>query len=510
MRMSVCGQIIAGQFGKILIREKSGEKIELGDLLVVEDGEGSILLQVYDLLYGSQISQVARELIAGMKLEGLGAGMEFLEPQLRNYVLAEGKSVLRISKEQKTPKMLPDFFGTVRHVEKKDLEFLSIPENPIYLGKIRSGSKIVDIDVYLNGLDALTHHILIPSTTGRGKSNLVKVMLCSVLGQGKFGILVLDPHDEYYGRTGKGLKDHPKARDNLRYYSTSPPVGANTLVVNLRSIEPRHLEGVIPLTDAQQHAVRLYRAEHGDEWIESIVRGEEVERVDPRTLSVLQRIMRASLSIYSKDDEIVCRNRVFSDTAGESTVSDTVKSLESGRIVIIDTSKVGDEAELLIGSIIANEVLSKYQDYKSEGKLAEKVPISIVIEEAPRVLGADRLANIGDNIYSKIAREGRKFKVGLVAITQLASVIPREILTNLNTKIIMGNEMAPERHAIMDSAAQDLSDDNRNIASLDRGEAIVSSIFTKFAVPLKVPLFEDYLESCSKSVEKRSKTVFVG
>jgi len=508
--MSTCGQIIAGQFGKILIREKSGEKIELGDLLVVEDGEGLVLLQVYDLFYGSQISQVARELIAGMKLEGLGASMEFLEPQLRNYVLAECKAVLHISKEQKIPKMLPDFFGTVRHVSKKDLEFLSIPENPIYLGKIRSGSKIIDIEVYLNGLDALTHHILIPSTTGRGKSNLVKVMLCSVLGQGKFGILVLDPHDEYYGRTGKGLKDHPKARDNLRYYSTNPLVGTNTLVVNLKSIEPRHLEGVIPLSDAQEHAVRLYKAEYGDGWIESIVKGEEVKGVDPRTLTVLQRIMRASLSIYLEDDEIVCRNRVFSDTAGESTVIDIVKSLENGKIVVIDTSKLGDEAELLIGSIIANDVLFRYQDYKSEGKLAEKVPISIVIEEVPRVLGADRLADVGDNVYSKTAREGRKFKVGLIAITQLVSVIPRDILTNLNTKIIMGNEMSPERHALIDSSAQDLSDDDRNIASLDRGEAIVSSIFTKFAIPLKIPLFEDYLESCSKSVEKRSKTVFVG
>jgi hypothetical protein len=44
--MSVCGQIIAGQFGKILIREKSGEKIELGDLLVVEDEGGLVLLQI--------------------------------------------------------------------------------------------------------------------------------------------------------------------------------------------------------------------------------------------------------------------------------------------------------------------------------------------------------------------------------------------------------------------------------------------------------------------------------
>ncbi len=50
--------------------------------------------------------------------------------------------------------------------------------------------------------------------------------------------------------------------------------------------------------------------------------------------------------------------------------------------------------------------------------------------------------------------------------------------------------MAPERQAIIDSAAQDLSDDNRNIASLDVGEAIVTSNFSKFALPIKIPLFE--------------------
>ncbi len=58
--MTLCGQIVAGQVGSILIREKSGEKIELGDLLVVDDAEGYLIIQVYDLLYGSQIS-VRRE-----------------------------------------------------------------------------------------------------------------------------------------------------------------------------------------------------------------------------------------------------------------------------------------------------------------------------------------------------------------------------------------------------------------------------------------------------------------
>jgi DNA helicase HerA-like ATPase len=128
-----------------------------------------------------------------------------------------------------------------------------------------------------------------------------------------------------------------------------------------------------------------------------------------------------------------------------------------------------------------------------------KPVISIFLEEAPRVLGRDALQS-GTNVFETIAREGRKFHIGLTAITQLPSLIPREILANMNTKIILGLEMSAERQAIIDSASQDLSSDSRAIAALDKGEAIVSSTFARFAIPLKIPLFSDFA--------KKEKAVF--
>lgn len=113
------------------------------------------------------------------------------------------------------------------------------------------------------------------------------------------------------------------------------------------------------------------------------------------------------------------------------------------------------------------------------------------------------MLEVGDNIFGTIAREGRKFNIGLIAITQLPSIIPREILANINTKIILGNEMGPERKAIIESAAQDLSDDYQNIGSLDKGEAIITSNFTKFAIPIMIPLFEDLVK---KDLETKKKT----
>jgi len=513
MTVEVSGQIIAGKTGQILAREKAGGEIEIGDLLVAEEDGGYVILQAYELVYGSQVPQLVRELLAGMKLEGMGVDLDFLEPQLRNYVIAQIKALLRVGKnnELKIPKTLPKFFSTIRHVAEKDLCFLTKPESPVYLGKVRSGSKILDVDVYVNGKDMLTHHVLIPATTGRGKSNLVKVMLWSVLAQDCLGILVLDPHDEYYGRHGKGLKDNSLAKQNLLYYSTNPVAGTNTLVINLRSILPSHFQGIVEFTDAQHDAISLYYNRFRNQWIENIVRGTDIgDAVAPRTLEVLKRKFDNVLGVYIDDSgDFQCRSGVFSDTAGLATTREISKALEDGKKVIIDTSKLLDEAELLIGSIISGGIFHQYQTYKSEGTLEEKPVVSVVIEEAPRVLGADVLAARGENIYSTIAREGRKFKVGLIAITQLVSLIPRTILANMNTKIILGNELAAERQAVMDSAAQDLSSDDRTIASLDKGEAIVSSNFTRFAVPIQIPLFEEYVEDMPQ-MKSKEKTVFVG
>jgi hypothetical protein len=288
----------------------------------------------------------------------------------------------------------------------------------------------------------------------------------------------------------------------------NPLPGTSTLAISLKTILPSHLDGIISLTEAQDQAVRRYHAEFRENWIEKILRGETIESVKDVTRGVLQRIINTKLSIYIKDGEVTCRNRIFSTTAGESTIKEIGDALENGKVVVIDTSKIGDETELLIGSMIATSILDTYQNSKAEGTLGDKLPISIVIEEAPRVLGSERLQT-GENIYSRIAREGRKFKVGLIAITQLTSVIPRDILTNINTKIILGNEMATERRAVIDSAAQDLEDDDQMIASLDKGEAIVTSIFTRFAVPIQIPLFENLAKE-QKSSRKQSELEYAG
>ena len=487
------GLVISGGFGNICVREKSNTKLELGELLIADTANGKILLQIFDLFYGSQLSQQNLELVSGLKLEE-DSSLNFMDFNIRNYVLAKLKSLVTINQNSAhSTKTLPDFFSEVREVTKQDLLFLTTPSNPLFLGNLRSGSKILDLPIFIDGEKAFSHHILVCGTTGRGKSVFMNNLLWSSLSQDYCSILVLDPHDEYFGRSKFGLKDNENARDKLVYYtSKNPPTGARTLKINISQIIPQHFFGVVDWSDAQQEALFAYFKEFKQDWISAIVLEKPLQNVKfgEATLSVVKRRLMQLLNL-SLENENVFSKGVFDLFSGETTVNDIVNDLENSKTVIIDTSDFSGNVELLVGSMIANEVLNKYKCYNFKD-LEQKPVISIVLEEAPRVLGKDVLEK-GSNIFSTIAREGRKFRIGLTAITQLPSLIPKDILANINTKIILGIEMKQERQAIIESAAQDLSEDDRMIASLDKGEAIVTSNFLKFATPIKIPMLNESL-----------------
>ena len=498
----VKGQVISGKFGEIIIRQKSDEEFELGELLIAEKDNTKILLQIYELAYGSQISEQNLELISGMKLEE-NTDIDFFNEKLRNYKLAFAKNLITINKDNiKTAKILPGFFSEVREIKEEDLPFLKKPDNPLFIGNLRSGSKVMDLSIFLQGKDVLSHHVLIPASTGKGKSNLTSVMLWNLVDEDYCGLLVLDPHDEYYGRNSLGLKDHAKKEKVSYYTSENVPPGCKTLKINLKTIKPNHLE-FMDWSIPQKDALSLFYKKFGEKWIESIILEEKIGNVDinEATLAVLKRRLMNVLDLEYVDKKIYC-NGVFDLNAGETIIQDIVKELEESKIVIVDTSSFPSNVEILIGSLITAEIFNKYKYYKNKGQLKDKPVISIVIEEAPRVIGKDVLEK-GSNMFSTIAREGRKFKIGLIAITQLPSLIPREVLANMNTKIILGMEMAPERQAIIESASQDLSADNRNIAALDKGEAIITSNFTRFAIPVKIPLFDDLVQEKKKSSVKK-------
>ena len=108
--ISIVGQVVGGSFGDIIIRQKSGTDLEIGDLMVSEEDGSFLILQVFQLEYGSQIQDKMQQMMSGVNLEQGIKNAEFYEPEFVNYVLARVKALARVSKNDykvTLPKTLP-------------------------------------------------------------------------------------------------------------------------------------------------------------------------------------------------------------------------------------------------------------------------------------------------------------------------------------------------------------------------------------------------------------------
>jgi len=515
----IVGQIVGGNNINLIIREKKGVGLELGDMVAVEEGNKRYLYLVSQLEYGALVDEDRLFTSAGSMLESQNPNVEIPEKDLRIFRKVTINPLIEVIRREgngeekekaQSPRSIPPFLSKVREIKSEDFSFLEKPESEILVGKIRSGSKCLDYNYYVNGSELFSHHALVSAQTGRGKSNLVKVMLWDAMKHDNFGILVLDVHNEYFGHgTSKGLGSHLNAGRSLVYYSVNPPPGGRMLTVNLKSLKPQDLRGVVSLTEAQKGALDLCFRETDREWIKELLtddpsKDKEYERkgISLTTIYALRRKLGNLFKMRTgaqTDGAPYCTDKVFDlETMGENTTKDMAQALEDGKTVLIDGSCIPDDTGMILISAVMRDIFRRYEGYRDEGLLGSKPQIGVVLEEAPRVLGE----SYGDNIFGRVAREGRKFKIGLLAVTQMVSVIPDEILANIGTKIIMGNEMAQERRRLIESACQDLTAYDQLIAGLGKGEAIVSSIFSKFPVPIYIPLFEELVAAETHEAEK--------
>ena len=112
-----------------------------------------------------------------------------------------------------------------------------------------------------------------------------------------------------------------------------------------------------------------------------------------------------------------------------------------------------------------------------------------------------RLAALGDAHLGRTHHahlrddEGRKFRVGLCAVSQQPKLIDDELLSQFNTFFILGLADEKDRTILRGSSKQDIKDLGPEIQTLMPGEAIVTNLEAPFALPAKVHLYEEYLKA---------------
>ncbi len=485
------GRIIGRNATEIVFRYPYGRDVKIGEILIAEDEENSSLffLRVIDLQYGQETSErwglrTAGEMIMLDEMEQPYT-MRDKESRLFNIGVCSPLGYLRDGQFRK-PKAIPSHFSKVRRASKDDYEFLRKSAGDIVIGRLRSGETEVDVEVGLDG-NLISHHIGIFATTGMGKSNLMRVFAASAMRHGKYGILIVDPHGEYYegGSGTKGLKHHPMAENSLVVYSPHRLSGPhNMLKISAYEITVDDVQNIFPFTDAQRDALYAISSRFGKEWLVKLCDMESGELVK----AFGGRVQDITFNVLKRRAERIMRSEMIHRDESVAVTDSILGHLNEGKVVLVDTSGLYEYEELLVGVILARKILrynkNAYRDKEKFGKLP---PVLITMEEAQRVLR-------GEGIFSQIAREGRKFKVGLCAITQQPKLIKEELLSQFNTFFVLGLADEGDRNIIKSSAKQDLSKVEKEIQMLEAGEALITYPGAPFAIPAKIYWYDDYIK----------------
>lgn len=470
------------------------ERVELGQIFSikdysVKDDEITFLARVTDIQHDSNYDGKWDTTLKGTAF--------YDDDQIFNRIVAEPLGCIIFNKkmgkkEFKKSKTIPLKFSEVEKASLDEFRFLTEKMGDLEVGYLRNGSQVVEeIGVKLNS-EIMDHHMGVFATTGMGKSNFMKVFAASCMkkakmGESKLGLLLADPHGEYLlgsaKNNTKGLLHLREYKDGLRCYSTNNKnakenAEVETLKIGIRDINPTD---ILPLfgewRPAQKEAIEILDSENAADWLESFKENRElvIKDIHEKTIEVIKRRLNLLLR-YSYIDE------------KNSSIDKIIKQLKEGKVILIDMEGIKERSELFLLSLLSRRILDEYQKDSLDN---DKNICLIAIEEAQRVLGGGDGSISGFEI---IAREGRKFGVGLCAITQQPKLVDKLLLSQFNTLVIMGLGDRNDRKCLEESAKQDLTNLDVEIQTLEKGEAIISTLKVPFPIPATIHLYEDYIK----------------
>jgi uncharacterized protein len=294
--------------------------------------------------------------------------------------------------------------------------------------------------------DMLAKHFAVLGTTGSGKSCAVALILSAILAEHpQAHIIVLDPHNEYSKAFGE-LAETVNV-DNLRLplwlLDFEEAVG---VLVRGGTVQEQETQAII-LKDVMLRARRRYAGEalaassitvdtpmpFG---VSDLIRfiDEAMGRLDnPDTSAPYLRIRTRLESL--RDDrryEFMFSERLFARDTLAQIVGRLLRIPVNGKpITIIDLSGIPSEIADVVVSMIGRLIF----DFSLWSERERMPPLLLVCEEAHRYVPAAEHVGFGATAraITRIAREGRKYGVGLALITQLPSELSPQVLSQCGT-----------------------------------------------------------------------------
>ena len=170
----------------------------------------------------------------------------------------------------------------------------------------------------------------------------------------------------------------------------------------------------------------------------------------------------------------------------------------AGGIKIVDFSEVPSDILPLMVSLLAQIVFSTSLWTETE----KRHPIAIMCDEAhlyiPERMQADSSDAVAVEIFERIAKEGRKYGIGLVVISQRPSEVNRTVLSQCNNVVAMRLTNGDDQSVIKRLLPDSLGSFGDLLPVLDVGEALV--VGDASLLPTRVRIAEPTMKPDSQTV----------
>lgn len=413
---------------------------------------------------------------------------------------------------------LPVVSYHARHLSKREVDSIinrkdssGVPIGSLCIGEdinIGKGDILFDID-RLRG-----KRTMVFAQSGFGKTNLVKVLLYHILGDTNYGKLIFDLNGEYFMKGpdtyGLGDIDEPKIRDNLVVYSDKAIdqsyknrfIFGGKVLINMH----KHLSigDILTFSTGFSEVMKSFLLYLEDSEVQDFISNINNYVTDPQQLRIkYPDFWDTKKDASSRNTVAAIRKRIaylIEDGKGlhkpsSTMVEDVLKYLKQGKTVIIDLSQRDNADAGIISTILVRKLFDiNKSGFTSAGNDAV-IETVIFVEEAQNVL-SEGLVRTAANPFVRCAKEGRKFKLGMVAITQRPSAISEEIRTQAENffAFYMGN--SDDIKALIKSNIHY----EGVISSFIQKETIPGNLYMvtsdrAFVVPIRVIEFEKLIEN---------------
>lgn len=169
-----------------------------------------------------------------------------------------------------------------------------------------------------------------------------------------------------------------------------------------------------------------------------------------------------------------------------------------GGIKVINLSEVPSDVLPLVIGLLARIIFTIQQWSVTE----KRHPIAMLCDEAhlyvQQNIQCDAVAEIGLKSFERIAKEGRKYGIGLVIISQRPSEVNRTVLSQCNNFISLRLTNVDDQNVIKRLLPDNLGNIADNLSLLDIAEAIVVGDAT--LLPTRVKIDEPIIKPSSQTI----------